>query len=355
MAAESIKGPPRAKRRRAGWQASAAGSPWAGARPAVPSRYELVRPFGSSPALLLAAAIPWTAWAAAGDDDRGRVEEALARGDEAWERRAEGRHGLEADPAPIAAAVAAYEQAVAATPESATALERLLRALYFQAQFAAGAAAGREELHRRARDLAEDGLDRLCSGLGDRQRLPPERIAAAVRERAGAAALFFWAAAHWGLWGEETGRLAAARQGVARRVRDYATTVTLIDEHWEQAGGHRILGRLHTEAPRIPLVTGWVDRDLAVEALERAAALAADEPLNRLYLADALLRFRPGRRAEALSILEALVASPPRSGHLLEDERARRDAHELLAGQGRDAAVAQPENRNSMTSPSRTR
>ncbi|MFQ5349408.1 MAG: hypothetical protein ACE5EG_03070, partial [Thermoanaerobaculia bacterium] len=138
------------------------------------------------------------------------------------------------------------------------------------------------------------------------------------------------AAAHWGLWGETSGAFTAARQGVARKVRDHATVAVLIDERYDGGGGHRILGRLHTEAPRIPLVTGWVDRDLAVTSLERAAALAPTEPLNRLYLADALRRFRPQRRGEAMALIEALIAGLPRPSFALEDETTLAEARRLL-------------------------
>ena len=258
--------------------------------------------------------------------------ELLARGDAAWERRAEGGQGGGADAGPIGEAVAAYQQALEASPDSLAIRERLLRALYFQARFATADELSRRDLYDRGRRLAEEGIARLAADLGHPalDLRAPEETATALAERPETAALFFWAAGHWGLWAETSGAFAAARQGVAGKIRDLARTAILVDERFETAGGHRILGRLHTEAPRIPLITGWVDRDLAVSHLERAVELAPDDPMNRLYLADALLRFRPRREREATAMLEALIAEPPRPGSEIQDLSTLTDARELL-------------------------
>ena len=104
-----------------------------------------------------------------------------------------------------------------------------------------------------------------------------------------------------------------------------------VDERYWSAGGLLIQGRLNTRAPRIPLFTGWIDRDLAVSSLERAVALAPDEPVNRLYLADALLRFRAERRSEAIAMLEAILAEPPRPGMAFHDGSTLTQTRRLLA------------------------
>jgi hypothetical protein len=271
-------------------------------------------------------------WLAATAATAGGHQAALARGDAAWAERAAERRGARADPGSIGRAVTAYEEAVVAAPDSIAARERLLRALFFQGRFAAGEAeAG--EIYLAARELAEEGLARLAAELGRREpfdRGDAGEIATALGGRPEAAALFFWAAAHWGLWGERGGVMAALRQGVARKVARYAELARRIDERYEAAGGHRILGRLHSEAPRVPLVTGWVDRGLAVAALERAVEIAPEEPLNRLYLAEALLRFRPRRRAEALALLEILAGEEARPDRPLEDGHTLSEARRLL-------------------------
>ena len=54
-------------------------------------------------------------------------------------------------------------------------------------------------------------------------------------------------------------------------------------------------------------------------------------PLARpAELADALLRFRPRRREEAVTMLESLVAEPPRTAFTLQDGHTLTDAGRLL-------------------------
>jgi hypothetical protein len=114
-------------------------------------------------------------------------------------------------------------------------------------------------------------------------------------------------------------------------VRRYAEVVTAIDERFEDAGGHRILGRLHTLAPRVPFLTGWVDRDKAVAELRRAVALAPDYPLNSVFLADALLQYQPAKAAEARQLLRRVVELRPSPEREVEDADAVAQARALLA------------------------
>jgi len=79
------------------------------------------------------------------------------------------------------------------------------------------------------------------------------------------------------------------------------------------------------------LVTGWIDRDQAVEYLDQARELAPDDPANQLYLAEALLRFREDRRAEAIHRLETVGSSAPRAEALVEDLATIAAARALLA------------------------
>lgn len=295
------------------------------------------------PVLVLVLGLLVSGAAARAADRQDAAATELAEGDAAWARRADGapadRPGR-ADPATAARPVAAYERAVEADPADLEARARLLRALYYQGEHAAAGVEARREVFDRGRRAAEAAVDRLAADLGGRAKydaLSPRERAARLGDVPAAAAIHFWAGVHWGLWGDAFGRFAAARQGVAGKIRDHAETAMALDEDYERGGPHRVLGRLHALAPKIPFFTGWIDRDLAIRELERAVALGPEEPLNRLYLAEALLEHRPERRADALRALRALLERPPDPDRPVEEAAARRKAREILKEEGEEA------------------
>ncbi len=264
----------------------------------------------------------------------------MAAGRAAWARRAEGHQGPRADPGPIREAVAAFESALEAEPENLAARVGLIKALYYLGEHAIQ---GRDEklvCFERGRRLAEDGIDQLAAGYaGDprpnlRSGPVPPRLVDHLAGTPEARGIYLWGSIQWGLWGRHRGKIAAARQGVAGKIRDYATVAVALDEQYENAGGHRVLGRLHAEAPKLPFITGWIDRDLAIRSLERAVALAPDDLLSELYLIEALLEYDGSRRPEAVDRLRLLVTQTPNPDYLVEELQALADGQKLLASLG---------------------
>jgi tetratricopeptide (TPR) repeat protein len=275
---------------------------------------------------LLLATLTSTALAAQGDP--------VAAGDAAWARRADGHQGDRAAPGPIDEAIAAFERAAKEQPERLEATWKLLRALHYKGEFATTERDGKQRIFARGKEVAEGGIDRLAGRLGGRGRFDDLVAAEAAKAVAGvpeAKPLFLWSAVHWGLWGDVFGRMAAARQGVGDRVRRYCEILIALDERYEDAGGHRVLGRLHTLAPKVPFFTGWVDRDKAVAELRRAVALGPDNLDNHLFLAEAILEHQPARAAEAREILRRLLARRPAPELVVEQERTLVNARALLA------------------------
>ncbi|MFL6291800.1 MAG: hypothetical protein ACJ759_12975, partial [Thermoanaerobaculia bacterium] len=218
------------------------------------------------------------------------AQDPITVGDAAWARRAEGHQGDRAAPGPIGEAVAAYERAVKEQPDRLEAYSKLLRALHYQGDYAVHTQEGKQKVFGRGREVVEAALDRIGKRAGGRRKLdelPPEQVAKQVAGIPEAPSIFLWGGIHWGLWGDVYGRIAAARQGVGEKIRRYAEITITLDERLEKAGGHRLLGRLHTLAPKIPLITGWVDRGQAISHLRKAVALAPDDLYNQVYLADA--------------------------------------------------------------------
>jgi len=296
----------------------------------------------------LGAALLCAAPAARAQD--GGAARALAAADAAWAARAEGaRSEGRAAEAAADAALRAAEAAIDAAPDDLGPRWRLLRALHFRADFAsAGPGAERAVLERATReaDAAKAVLARrvgaATAGAGDASALaalPPERLREAVPEaqRADAAAVYFWSAVAWGAWSQRTGLLAAVREGVANRVHRDALAAAALDGRCDDGGPHRLLARLHATLPRLPLVSGWVDRAQALPEMERALAIAPDHLGNRLLLALTLLDLAPERRAEALGLLREAAAASPRESRRVEEEAIRAEARERLAQEERRA------------------
>lgn len=262
----------------------------------------------------------------------------IASGDAAWKRRAEGPPPGIPSTAAISEAISAYERAMEADPSNLEARWKLLRALYFQGEYLTEGDDAKLAVYQRGRDLADESRKMLLGKVGADERLEkeePEEIAARVGRDPDSAPLYFWSAAHWGLWGRTRGKIAAARQGVAGKIRDFSHITILIDDEIEGAGGHRVLGRLHSEAPKLPLVTGWVDRKTAVSELELAVEMAPDDALNRLYLAEALLEHTKDRHDEAIEILRKLIQKTPNPEYLVEEKDTLSKAEALLEELGK--------------------
>jgi hypothetical protein len=258
----------------------------------------------------------------------------IAAGDAHYGRRHDGHSGARADPREISRAIVEYE---AAGEERANAEARwkLARALYFRATYTGLDHAARRAVLERAKAVSEEALAILAErararGRGELARLSPREKAKALHDDPDAAPSFFWASVAWGEWALATGKVQAARTGAATRIRDDAETVIALDPDFEEGGGHRILGRLHHQAPRIPLLTGWVSRSEGLRNLRAAVRAYPRNFVNRLFLAEALADGEPAERGEAIRIARALVAEKPSPEHLVEEWKIQDDARRNL-------------------------
>ena len=95
---------------------------------------------------------------------------------------------------------------------------------------------------------------------------------------------------------------------------------------YEQAGAHRILGRIYYSCPGWPLSVGNLSKSL--EHLSKAVTLAPENSTNHLFLAETLLKL--GKTAEARRELEQVLKATCHAHfpHNLEEDR--REARKLL-------------------------
>lgn len=259
--------------------------------------------------------------------------EFIAMGDRAWATRAEGHQGSRAAAEPIEKAITAYQDALDLEPGNLDARWKLLRAFYFKGEFVLDDDRQRLALYQRGREVAETGrlLIEADYALGKGLfKMEPAEVVRAVGSQTAVAEYCFWAAANWGLWGQYSGKLISALAGLVNKIRQLAEIMVLMDESIENGGGHRLLGQFNARVPRIPIFTWWVDRDLAVSELRRSLEVAPDSLLSRIYLAEALLKFREGGGGEALMLLQQTVKSDPDPDRLVEDIRVIEDARLLL-------------------------
>jgi hypothetical protein len=296
----------------------------------------------------------WAAGSAAGPESPAPAPE--ARGDAAWAHRAEGfaETGRVAE-APAREAVAAYEEALAANPEDLALRVKLLRALYFLGHFATTDPKQAKQISNRGVEVSREGVEqveRAAGGEAELDALPLEERGRRLAGVAGAREAYFWDAVSWGLWGLNHSLLASARRGVPGAIRDDARLVNLLDEGFGDAGGLRLLGRLHTKIPQVALVSPWVDPAEGIALLRRAREISNRDPRNALFLAEALLEHRPGSEPEALALLRQVSRRVPNPERLVEEtevvEEARRELDRLEtrlraatpAGEAREASPA---------------
>lgn len=257
----------------------------------------------------------------------------MVAADRAWQRRDEGHVGGRASRERISEAVAGYEKASEAS-ENAEARWKLSRALFFEAKLTGLDKDAELALYERARKAGDEALDilrRRAPGGPLPEDASPKRIAAALARDPDAAPAYFWTAVAWGEWGLLAGKLQGMKTGAATRIRDTAATVIALDPAFEEAGGYRVLGRLHQRAPRIPYVTGWISRAEGLRNLRLAVRTAPKNFVNRHFLAEALAGEGASGRAEAIRIEKELVADSPSPAHLVEDLAIQDEAKKNLA------------------------
>jgi tetratricopeptide (TPR) repeat protein len=261
------------------------------------------------------AATPGSTEAAAGSAE-------LAGGDALWAQRGASLSGRLAAPAAIEAAIESYRAALSAAPGALEPRWKLLRALHYSIDFADRDEDARQASVNEAVALAHDSTQLLESGRGS------------TRDRA---RLYFWSSIAWGTRASRVGLLTIVREGLATKMHDFAGLAAALDPSVDEGGALRLLSRLHATVPRVPFISGWVERDQALPLAERALALEPAHPGNQLIMALTLLEQAPGRRAEARAFLERAAAHEPRAAYRAEDLAIGEQARERLEELDRDS------------------
>jgi tetratricopeptide (TPR) repeat protein len=201
-------------------------------------------------------------------------------------------------------ALALYEKAAAATPAPDPALlARLSRTCFILGQLAPQ---GQRMAYY---EQGEKFADRLLQAQ-------PQGVAG-----------HYWLALNFCGQAEVGGRLKGMK--LLPRIMEELKRSVALDQTYDNAGAHRVLGRIYYEAPGKPFSVGDINKSL--QHLEAAVRLAPQISTNHLYLADALIRLN--RTDQARQQLEQVLTSTRAAvvPQELEKDRqeARRELHQL--------------------------
>jgi hypothetical protein len=250
-------------------------------------------------------------------------------GDERWAGRHEGMKDGVAPKAAVEGAVQAFETELKGDPSSLVRRAALMKALYFLGRYTGAGVEEQKTVCGRGKTLGEAGKAQILQKTGLKNFDKPEQAVEKLEGLPGAAEFFFWDGALVGQWALAYGKMAAAREGAARTILNSGTIVILLDEKMEDAGGHRVVGRLHHQTPSIPFITGWASNKEALKHLARAVELGPANPMNYWFYGDVL--WDEGKKAEARTVLEKGAALPIRPEKLTEDTDSIDNIRKLLA------------------------
>jgi tetratricopeptide (TPR) repeat protein len=169
--------------------------------------------------------------------------------------------------------------------EKEEALWKLLQAFYYKGQFGTDDKKQKKEIYSRGIKIGETYEQEFSESVE----------------------VNTWLGILWARWAEVYGIFAAARKGVAKKVKQYGEKAVELDDRYLDAGGYRLLGMLHFSVPKIPLLLTWPSKDLALEYLEKAYEIAPQNLYNKMYLTEVLYSANQKERAKTL-LLEIIDA-----------------------------------------------
>ena len=254
----------------------------------------------------------------------------VADGDRFYAARAEGASGSHAKSGPIDAAIAAYQRALAANPNDIEAHWKLLRAYRYKGAYVAASEDQKKQTYGLAKTAGEKAIAVVNARLGTNAKSSDQKVAEAARKVPGAGEVFLWDAVNWGEWALAYGKMAAARQGAADRIKRGATIAQLVDPRMEVGSPSRVLGRLHDQTPRIPFITGWASSKEAVRFLNESLKIDPTNKLTLVFLAEATLSNDSSKKPQAVQLLRTAINTPAHPDFSVEDAAAIEDAKALL-------------------------
>jgi tetratricopeptide (TPR) repeat protein len=223
-----------------------------------------------------------------------------------YAKRAENAQGLIAAAGPVDKAIADYRAALS----GANGLEAtigLLKSLYFKGTFTSLDKKTKQAIFEEAKEIGEQAVSKYPGNPG----------------------LRYWLAVEWGRWGEVYGILNAAREGAAGKMREHLESSIAANPRYDDGLAYAVLGRLHHQAPNIPLILGWPSKKESEKFLRKSLEMSPTSTLRNYYLGHLL--YDLGRKDEARQVLQKGIQLIPRADNIIEDGTDLQKMKDLLA------------------------
>ena len=110
------------------------------------------------------------------------------------------------------------------------------------------------------------------------------------------------------------------------KIMDELKRVLALDETYDDAGAHRVIGRIYFEAPSWPISVG--DKQKSLTHLTTAVRLAPNQSTNHLYLAETMLDM--GKKDQAREELQKVLQEGQHALTPKDLEEDRQEAQRLL-------------------------
>jgi hypothetical protein len=260
------------------------------------------------------------------------------KSDQAWRQRGLGfAETGKVAPRYINQAVAGYREALTKNPSSIEIHFKLIEAQYFKAYFLLQNNRDKKNLYQENLDLQEKLFSLIYNRAGTNiaigkllSRDLEIQFSKDSEIRNLLTRAHFWSAINWGLWGMSAGYFTSARYGVAEKIRDHAQMVIDLDPQYFDGGGYRLLGRMHSIVPYVPIFMNWISKKKGLDYLRKAYMISQKDPRNLLFLAEAILESEPQHKAEALRLIKVVAGMKPDQNFIVEQSETINQAKELL-------------------------
>jgi len=215
---------------------------------------------------------------------------------------------LLADSSFINAAIDVYKeiQASATGPEKEEAAWKLMRAYYYKGRYTTNDSELKKKIFNLGKEIGEEALTEFPNSPG----------------------INLFSAIVWGVWAEEYGILAAARKGVAGKIKERCEKVIEIDPNFDDAGGYRVLGRVYFKSPKLWPILRWPSKSKAVKLLKKGLEGAPENLITKQFLAEAL--YSQDEKEAAVKLMNEVLATQGIVDGIAEDTITKNEVKAIL-------------------------